>query len=96
MTRAKKVLVAGAFVAAALAGPVVAALGHSATPQVSATGKCLAWFGSRDDGQCMGYSNGSGTTIGTPAFGVNGQGNGLGMSTGPLMPGQTFNQGITP
>ena len=46
----------------------------------------------------MGYSNGTPTYIGTPAFGVwgPGYGNGLGITTGPLLPGQTFNQGINP
>ena len=46
---------AGALAVAALAGPVVAALSVPAVPEVSATGNCLAWFGSRDDGQCIGY-----------------------------------------
>jgi hypothetical protein len=46
----------------------------------------------------MGYSNGNPTYIGTPALGVwgPGYGNGLGITTGPLLPGQTFNQGINP
>ncbi|MCB0931639.1 MAG: hypothetical protein KDB71_07030 [Mycobacterium sp.] len=89
---------AGALAVAALAGPVVAALSVPAVPEVSATGNCLAWFGSRDDGQCIGYSNGSGTTIGTPNFGIwgPGYGNGLGVTSGPLLPGQTFTQGINP
>lgn len=99
MTRAKKVLVAGAFAIAALAGPVVAAVGNSAAPELTATnGQCLAWFGSRDDGQCIGYSDGSGTTLGTPNLGVYGPGygNGIGVSTGPLLPGQTINKGLSP
>jgi hypothetical protein len=83
-----------AFVA--LAVPFMATSGHSDAPTNSATGKCLAWFGSRDDGICMGYSNGSGTTIGTPDVGIYGPGYGLGVTSGPLLPGQTFNQGISP
>ncbi len=95
---ARRVVAASALAVAAFTGGLVAALGNSA-PEFSATnGKCLAWFGSRDDGQCIGYSNGSGTTIGTPQIGVwgPGYGNGLGVSTGPLLPGQTINQGLSP
>lgn len=92
-----RLLAAGALAAAAIAVPVLAAVG-SAGPDVSATGQCLAWFGSRDDGICMGYSNGTPTYIGTPNLGVwgPGYGNGLGISTGPLMPGTTINQGLGP
>ena len=87
--------VAGAL-AAAVGAAVIAALG--ATSTVTATGECLAWFGSRDDGICMGYSNGNPTYIGTPALGVwgPGYGGGLGITTGPLLPGQTITQGISP
>lgn len=91
-----RVVVAGALAAAALTVPVLATSGHSGAPMNSATGKCLAWFGSRGDGICMGYSNGSGTTIGTPDIGVYGPGYGLGVTSGPLLPGQTFNQGLSP
>ena len=89
---------AGALAVAALAGSVVTALGTAAVPEVTATGQCLAWLGSRDDGKCIGYSNGSPTMIGTPNVGVwgPGYGNGLGVTTGPLLPGQTINQGINP
>ncbi len=91
-----RLAVAGALAAAALAAPALAVLGTSAT--ASAEGPCLAWFGSRDEGMCMGYSNGSPTYIGTPALGVwgPGYGNGLGITTGPLLPGQTITQGIRP
>ena len=88
--------VAGAL-AAAIGAAVVAALG--ATSTVTATGECLAWFGAREDGICMGYSNGNPTYIGTPSVGVWGPGYGNnipGMSTGPLLPGQTITQGISP
>jgi hypothetical protein len=45
-----------------------------------------------------GYSNGTPTYIGTPQFGIYGPGygNGLGITTGPLLPGTTINQGINP
>jgi hypothetical protein len=91
-----RLLAAGAL-AAALSAPVLA-LGLSADPQVSAEGNCLAWLGSRDDGQCIGWSNGQPSFIGTPNLGVwgPGYGSGLGVVTGPLMPGTTINQGISP
>ena len=80
---------------AAVAAPLLSVTGNVST---SATGQCLAWFGSRDDGQCIGYSNGSPTYIGTPNLGVwgPGYGNGLGITSGPLLPGQTINQGLSP
>lgn len=92
-TRIRRVAAVGALTVAAFAG---SALGLSAS--ASAEGQCLAWFGSRDDGICMGYSNGTPTYIGTPAFGVWGPGygnnipgmGGLGVTTGPLLPGQTI------
>lgn len=90
-----RILAAAALAAAALAAPL---LGFAAAPEVSATGNCLAWVGSRDDGQCISYSNGNPTYIGTPNFGIwgPGYGGGLGVSSGPLMPGTTISQGISP
>ena len=93
-----RIAAAGALAVAALTGPALGALGASATN--SATGNCLAWFGSRDDGVCMGYSNGSPTYIGTPQGGLlgpgygSGQTGGVGISSGPLLPGQTINTPI--
>ncbi len=94
-TSLRRVAAAGALAAAALAGPALAALGSTQATD-SATGRCLAWYGSRDDGICLGYSNGSPTFIGTPSFGVWGPGYGtgqpgVGITTGPLLPGQTIN-----
>ncbi|MEI7913573.1 MAG: hypothetical protein WCH82_02375 [Mycobacteriaceae bacterium] len=90
-----RIAAAGILAGAAL---VVPALAVSATPaSTTATGQCLAWFGSRDDGQCIGYSNGSPTYIGTPNLGVFGPNyGGLGVTSGPLLPGQTINQGLAP
>ena len=89
-------LAAAGALAAALVAPALAVLGTSAT--ATAEGPCLAWFGSRDNGVCMGYSSGNPTYIGTPALGVwgPGYGNGLGITTGPLLPGQTITQGLSP
>jgi len=94
--RVRRVVVAAAVAAAALSAPLLASVGSSRVSFSATNGKCLAWFGSRGDGICMGYSNGSGTTIGTPDVGVYGPGYGLGVTSGPLLPGQTFNQGVTP
>ena len=90
----RRLAVAGALAVAAVAAPVLTALATSVSPEVSATAKCLAWLGSRDDGQCIGYSSGSPTNIGTPNGGIYGPNGGI--TSGPLIPGQTFNQGITP
>ncbi len=84
-----RLAVAAALGLAAIAAPLLGVVGST---DISATGNCLAWVGSRDDGQCIAYSNGTPTYIGTPSFGVWGPGNGL--STGPLLPGTTINQGI--
>lgn len=91
--KTRRLIAAGVMAAMAVAGvPFVASL--SATSQISAEGQCLAWFGSRGEGQCMGYSNGTPTYIGTPNMGVYGPSGGF--YTGPLMPGTTINQGLTP
>jgi hypothetical protein len=92
-----RAVVAGGLAFAALTVPAVAAL-SAPDSTATATGDCLAWFGSRDDGICMGYSNGTPTYIGTPQLGIYGPGygNGLGITTGPLLPGQTITQGLTP
>ena len=87
MTR--RVIALSAF-AAAVAGPVIAATAISASePQNQASpGECLAWFGNRDDGKCLSYSNGTPINAGTPDVGIYGpNGNGIGVSTGPLIPG---------
>jgi hypothetical protein len=51
-------------------------------------------MGSRNDGQCISWSNGTPTYIGTPQVGFGGPNSGspgLGVTTGPLLPGQTIN-----
>jgi hypothetical protein len=95
----RRAVMAGGLAFAALTAPAVAALTADST--LSATGQCLAWFGSRGDGQCIGYSNGTPTYIGTPQGGYLGPGYGVGLpggsySSGPLLPGTTINQGINP
>jgi hypothetical protein len=96
--KTRRVIAVSAFAVAAAAGPVVAA----ATVAISAPqeyraypGECLAWFGNQEDGKCLGYSNGQPINGGTPDFGIFGPNqNGLGVSTGPLLPGRTFTGGV--
>jgi len=75
---------------AAVAAPLI-----SAAPADAAPGECLAWLGSRGEGTCVGYSNGSPSYVGTPNMGIYGPagvGNpGFGIITGPMLPGQTIN-----
>jgi hypothetical protein len=86
-------VIAGAFAALAVAVPLyVSVISADATPDVSASPACLAWFGNKDDGNCMGYSNGAPVFVGTPEVGF-GQ-NGFGFSVGPLLPGTTISRGI--
>jgi hypothetical protein len=86
-------LVAGAFVAAALAVPLYAAASSIDNAQVTASPACLAWFGNKDDGKCLSYSNGQPVNVGTPVYN-GGNGPNAGWSSGPLLPGTTINQGI--
>ncbi|MCH9666447.1 MAG: hypothetical protein K0U76_08030 [Actinomycetia bacterium] len=84
-------LIAGAFAAAAVVVPLYTALSSiDATPEVTANpGGCLAWFGNKDDGNCMGQSNNTGFTIGSPNIGLGGP-FGVGIYTSPLLPGTTI------
>ena len=92
--RTRRLIAVSAFAVAAAAGPAFAATMISTTePQdyQAAPGQCLAWFGNQDDGKCLGYSNGQPINAGTPDIGIYGpNGSGIGVSTGPLLPGQTF------
>jgi hypothetical protein len=93
-------LIAGVFVAGAVAVPLYAAALSTDSAQVTAGPACLAWFGNKEDGKCLSYSNGQPVFVGTPDLGVYGPnagsnpGGGIGVSTGPLLPGTTINQGI--
>ena len=81
--------------AAAVAVPCYAAAVSSDSAQITASPACLAWFGNRDDGKCLSYSNGQPVFVGTPDLGIygpdagSGRG-GVGISTGPLLPSQTW------
>ena len=95
-----RLVVAGAFAVAAVAAPFAASvLSTSAGSEDLAGPACLAWFGNREDGKCLSYSNGNGVNVGTPSFnacpgGGSTSRDGCGWSSGPLLPGTTINQGI--
>ena len=71
-TRARRIAAIGALAVAAAAVPALAALTDSMDPLPPRPpeGNCLAWVGSRNDGQCISWSNGSPTYIGTPQVGL--------------------------
>jgi hypothetical protein len=92
--RTRRLMVIGAFAAAAVAAPAYADL--IAPPAATTTqAQCLAWLGARGSGTCISYSNSSGagsTGFGSPGASVGGPNSGSpGLSTGPLFPGQTIN-----
>jgi hypothetical protein len=95
--RARRLIVAGAFAVAAVAAPFAAsALGTTGASDDLAAPPCLAWFGNKEDGRCLSYSNGNGVNVGTPDFGFgNTDGNGpIGVTTGPLLPGTVIDSPI--
>ncbi|KWX66853.1 hypothetical protein [Mycobacterium sp. NAZ190054] len=85
-------LIAGAIAAAAVAVPLYTSVAGVDAAETNAGPQCLAWFGNKEDGNCLSYSNGTGATIGTPQIGFGD--NGFGFYTGPLLPGTTISQGI--
>jgi hypothetical protein len=92
-------LIAGAFVAAVLAVPFYAAAVSTDSAQVTAQPACLAWFGSKDDGKCLSYSNGNGINVQSPNYGycpgsAPRNNSGCGVNTAPLAPSQTWTQPI--
>lgn len=86
-----RLVVAGAFAVAAVAAPFAAsAFSTSASSEDLAGPACLAWFGNKEDGRCLSYSNGYPVVGGTPewTYGPNDNGNrGPSFSTGPMLPG---------
>ena len=90
-------LIVGAFAAAALAAPLYAATVTTDSPQVSAQPACLAWFGNKEDGKCLSYSQGNGINVQSPQFNYCPGGNAnrnCGVNTGPMLPGTTISQPI--
>jgi hypothetical protein len=94
MIRIRRSVVIGAFAAATVAAPLAAVLSTPSEQVMQAGPACLAWFGNKDDGKCLSYSNGNGLSVGSPEVSLNGRG--FGVSTGPLLPGTTINKGIGP
>jgi hypothetical protein len=94
--RTRRCVVVGAFAVAAAAAPAVAAtLTTDAPAQVNAGPACLAWFGNKEDGKCLSYSNGTPLGGGVPPIAIGGPNSGSpGLSTGPLLPGTTINRGL--
>jgi len=95
--RTRRIIAAGAFAVAAVAAPMAAAALSSAnTSSDLARPACLAWFGNKEDGHCLSYSNGTPIVGGTPSIGYGpnntGTSNGPGISTGPLVPGTIIDQ----
>ena len=90
--RARRLVTAGALAVAVVAAPLAVAFTSATSGSVDAA-PCLAWYGNKEDGVCLGYSNGNPTNIGTP-FGTLGPNGNSGISSGPLLPGQTWNQGV--
>lgn len=92
----RRFVAAGAFAVAAAAAPAIfAATAPQAGPDVNAGPPCLAWFGNKEDGRCLSYSNGTPAGGGIPPIGIGAPGSGNpGLSSGPLLPGTSINQGI--
>jgi hypothetical protein len=97
--RAHRLVAAGSLAVAALAAPIAIALTSADAAGTVAGPKCLSHVGNIEDNVCAGYSSGNGINVGTPDIGVygpnsgvaNGRGGGIGVTTGPLLPGQTWN-----
>jgi hypothetical protein len=96
--RARRLVAAGAFAVAAVAAPLAGSvLSTAGGAEDLAAPACLAWFGNKEDGKCLSYSNGYPVIGGTPSFGFGNNDNGSsgpGVSTGPILPGATINTPI--
>jgi hypothetical protein len=92
--RTRRLIAIGAFAVAAAAPALVATMTTETDPDATAqpAPTCLAWFGNKEDGKCLSYSNGAPVVGGIPPISVGAPGSGNpGLSTGPLLPGQTWN-----
>lgn len=90
--RTRRIIVIGAFAAAAVTAPALATLSTPATTATQA--ECISWIGARGTGTCIdpGNQDTSGPSGGFPQVAVGGPNSGNpGVSTGPLLPGQTWN-----
>jgi hypothetical protein len=94
----RRLIAVAAFAVAAVAGPSFAAMTTTAG-SADHLAECLAWFGNKEDGHCLSYSNGKPIVGNSPGYNYCSPGNrnnnkNCGASTGPLLPGTTINQGI--
>jgi len=94
--RATKLIAVGAFAVAAVTAPFAASAltATDSSDAVALPPGCLAWYGNQETGKCLGYSQGNGVNLGTPAVGAFGENGGFGVNTGPMFPGTTINRGI--
>lgn len=93
--RTRRLIAAGAFTFAAVAAPFAAMTLSSGQQDTVAQPACLAWFGNKEDGNCLSYSNGQPASGGFPPVAIGGPNSGSpGLSTGPLLPGTSINQSI--
>ncbi len=76
-------VILGGLVAVAAVGSAV----QGAPDRVEA--QCLATFGSRNDGICLDGPSAPAPEV--PSLGIGPTGDGPGLTTGPLLPGQTIN-----
>ena len=98
--RARRFAAAGALAVAAVAAPLAIALTEAAPQASTAQGRAWPGTATRTTASASCYSNGSGQSMGTP-FGVYGPNtgagvgiNGGGLISGPLLPGQTYTNGV--
>lgn len=91
----KRALALGMFALAAAAAAAFVALSASENAP-TAVAHCRAAFGSLTNGVCLDEPSAAPAPNGTPAFGVGPTGEGPGISSSPLFPGQTIGGPIGP
>jgi hypothetical protein len=98
-TKKHRALILVALALSAAGAPAPAVFGH---PGPASIAQCRAAFGSLNNGLCLDPppdDAGAGSpSAGTPPVGIgpSANGNGAGISTGPLFPGQTINTPLGP
>ncbi|MDH6194864.1 hypothetical protein M2272_001493 [Mycobacterium frederiksbergense] len=96
-TRTRRFVAVGAFTlvaGAAAIAPALISTTHTGA-DVTAAPACLAWFGNKEDGKCLSYSNGAPIGAGIGPVGIGAPGSGSpGLTTGPMLPGTSINRGI--
>ena len=64
----RRFIAVGAFAVVAAAPAFVATIDHDLGARAGGRPECLAWFGNKEDGKCLSYSNGTPISVGTPQF----------------------------